>query len=356
MLPYWILFLIPAWLAMTRLRPVETHATRWSGYWWVAFVLLVLMIGQRHRVGADWDQYDNLVRLALYDSLEQAVTQGEPAYSLLNWLAVRMDLGPYFVNTVCAALFAWGLVVFCRAQPRPWLALVVAVPYLVTVVAMGYTRQGVAIGLVMLGLVALSDQKMLRFFVFVALAATFHKSAVILISLAVLASARYRVWKALWVGLVCLLLFVLLLQESVDAYTTNFIEVQYASAGAAFRVAMNAVPAVLFLWFRRRFALQPADRTFWIWMSLGALVFAGLLVVSPSSAAVDRMALYWIPLQLFVLSRLPDALGQRNGQNVIWVYAVVGYSATVLLVWLLFADHAFAWLPYQFYPWVLLWG
>ena len=73
---------------------------------------------------------------------------------MLNWLAARTELGPYFVNTVCAALFAWGLVVFCRAQPRPWLALVVAVPYLVTVVAMGYTRQGTAIGLAMLALPA----------------------------------------------------------------------------------------------------------------------------------------------------------------------------------------------------------
>jgi hypothetical protein len=286
--------------------------------------------------------------------LQEALSEGDPAYSLLNWLAAETGLGVYFVNTVCAVLFAWGLVAFCRAQPRPWLALVVAVPYLVTVVAMGYTRQGTAIGLAMLGLVALSDRKTLRFVVFVVLAAAFHKSAVILMPLAILAGTKRRIWTAFWVGLSSLLFYVLLLQESVEALKINYLEAEYQSQGAAIRVAMNAVPAVLFLWFRRRFVMPQADRTFWTWMSVVALVFVVLLAVSPSSTAVDRVALYWIPLQLFVLSRLPDAIGKPNGLNSLLVIGVVAYSAAVLFVWLFFADHAFAWLPYQFYPLVRL--
>ncbi len=359
MWPYWFLFGVVAWLATTRLRPVSSVGSpsrRWPGWWRVVFVLLVLMIGLRHEVGGDWFTYIEHITKASYETLVDAVGKDDPAYSLLNWLAARSGLGTYFVNTVCAAIFSWGLVVFCRAQPRPWLALVVAVPYLVTVVAMGYTRQGTAIGLVMLGLVALSDRKLLRFVVFVALAALFHKSAVILMPLAVLAGTRNRLWTVFWVGLSTALLFVLLLQESVEALTVNYIEAEYQSQGAAVRVAMNALPAVLFLWFRRRFVMPPADRTFWTWMSLGALGFVGLLLVSPSSTAVDRVALYWIPLQLFVLSRLPNALGKPDGLNGTLVRWVVAYSAAVLFVWLFFATHAVYWLPYQFYPWVALWN
>lgn len=355
MLPYWMLFLLSAWLASTRLQPVRAATIRWPDWWWVTFAVLVLMIGLRHQVGGDWSNYAEHIRQASYDSLQQAVTQGDPAYSLLNWLAARMDLGPYFVNTVCAALFAWGLVVFCRAQPRPWLALVAAVPYLVTVVAMGYTRQGVAIGLAMLGLVALSDRKLLRFVLFVALAAAFHKSAVILMPLAVLAGTKHKLWTATWVGLSTLLFYGLLLQDSVTSLKAVYLEAQYESSGAAIRLAMNAVPAVLFLWLRRRFVMPKAERTFWTWMSLVALAFVGLLVVSTSSTAVDRVALYWIPLQLFVLSRVPDALGRRD-QHALWVRVVVGYSATVLFVWLFFSVHAMYWLPYQFYPWVWFWS
>ena len=54
MWPYWVLFILPAWLAVTRLRPVQGPAVRWSSYWKLTFVLLVLMIGLRHEVGGDW--------------------------------------------------------------------------------------------------------------------------------------------------------------------------------------------------------------------------------------------------------------------------------------------------------------
>lgn len=351
MIPYWLMFLLPAWLAITRLRPAQSQSAHWSGSWHAIFWLLVLMIGLRHEVGGDWFNYLGHIEGVTNVSLQEAVSQGDPAYSLLNWLAAETGLGVYFVNTVCAALFVLGLVVFCRAQPRPWLALVVAVPYLVTVVAMGYTRQGTAIGLAMLGLVALSDRKTLRFVVFVALAATFHKSAVILMPLAILAGTKRRILTALWVGLSSLLFYVLLLQESVDVLKAGYLEAEYQSQGAGIRVAMNAVPAVLFLWFRRRFVMPQAERTFWTWMSLVALVFVVLLEVSPSTTAVDRIALYWIPVQLFVLSRLPNAIGKPNSLNSMWVNGVVAYSAAVLFTWLFFAQTAFAWLPYKNVIW-----
>lgn len=354
MLPYWFLFLLPACLAAT--PPNLTVAkTRLPLFWYLMSAVLVLTIGLRHEVGGDWFSYEAYIFAADRWTVIDALTTGDPAYSLLNWMAAQTGQSLYFVNFICALIFTWGLVVFCRAQPRPWLALVVAVPYLVTVVAMGYTRQAVAIGAAMLALAALSEQRIFRFVALVVLAATFHKSAVILMPLAFLGASRRRIWTAVWVGVSTLFFYVLLLQDSVDVLTRGYIDTEYSSAGAEIRVAMNAAPALLFLLFRRRFAMSAADRSFWSWMSLGALAFVGLLAVSPSSTAVDRMALYWIPLQLFVLSRLPNALGVANGRNDMWVCLVVVYSAAVLFVWLLYAKTAFAWLPYQFYPWVLLW-
>ena len=360
MWPYWFLFLLPAFRVASNLQShvrVTPYAqgARWADWWRVIFVVLTLMIGLRHEVGGDWLNYIGHLTTAAHVSLQTALTQGDPAYSLLNWVSAQSGLGAYLVNSVCAALFTWGLLVFCRTQPRPWLALVVAVPYLITVVAMGYTRQGVAIGLTMLGLVALGQGKVLRFVLWLALAAAFHKSAVILIPLAVLAGTRRRVFTLLWVGVVGALLFTLLLQESVESLSAGYLGAKYESSGAAIRVTMNALPAALFLLLRKRFQLEPAQRTFWTWMALGALAFVVLLKISPSSTAVDRVALYWIPLQLFVLSRLPDALGRQGSKNAGWVFAIVAYSAVVQFVWLVFAQTAFAWLPYQFYPWVWLW-
>lgn len=360
MWPYWVLFLIPAYWAISRLKTRNDDYLRqresWTYVWKGIFLLLVLMIGFRHEVGGDWETY-----ILMMDSYSNTSVNAnefgfqDPAFVIFNQLAVKSGLGIYLVNLLSAIFFCFGLFVFCRAQPRPWLALAVAVPYLITVVAMGYTRQGVAIGIAMVAMTALGQGSIFRFVLWIALAATFHKSAIILLPMAVLANTRRRIFTFIWVGITSIVLFALMVQEALSFLMGGYIEDAMQSSGAAIRIAMNAVPAALFLLFRKRFELSLEQRSFWSWMAWSALFLVVLLLVSPSSTAVDRIALYWIPLQLFVLSRLPNALGRRDGKNFLWVLAVLVYSAAVHFVWLFYADTAFAWIPYQFYPWVWLW-
>ena len=345
---------------MSQLKPkqqmtLNTNRDYWPDLWRVMFIFLVLMIGLRHEVGGDWFLYLEMLESYTFNSEDDRFGFQDPAYILLNILAVSSGFGIYLINLISAVFFSWGLIVFCRAQPRPWLALAVAVPYLITVVAMGYTRQGVAIGIAMLAIVALGQNSALRFILWIALAGLFHKSAIILVPFAVLAKTKSRFFILILMALTSAILYVLLLGEAIDFLVHGYIQSEYQSSGAAIRIAMNAMPAAIFLLFRKRFQLLPAQQSFWTWMAYSALLFIVLLKVSPSSTAVDRVALYWIPLQVFVLARLPNALGLKNGKNAPWVCAVVAYSATVHFVWLVYADTAFAWLPYQFYPWVWFW-
>ena len=197
----------------------------------------------------------------------------------------------------------------------------------------------------------LAKQSNLQFVLWVAVAATFHKSAVLLVPLAILATQSSRLWAGLWVGIATAALYYLLLADNVNNSVTDYLEAGYKSEGAAVRIAMNALPATILLLFRKRFVWQPAERNLWIGMSVLALASVAWLLVSSSSTAVDRVALYLIPLQLFVFARLPDVLGRGRGVRM-WVIAVVLYYAVVLLVWLNFATHAFAWVPYH--SWVFL--
>ncbi len=334
---------------------------------------ITLLVGYRFQVGGDWNNYFSyLVDVSGLDFAE-VVTKEDPAYELLNWLSVKMDWGIFGVNLIGGAIFAFGLVIFCRRQPRPWLALAVAVPYLVIVVAMGYSRQGIALGLTMLGLVALSDRSVLRFVMWMALAATFHKSAVVLLPIAALVSARNRYWTAAWVAVTAWLLYNLLLASDVDTLYTNYVAAQYQSQGAAVRLLMNALPAALLLIWRPRFQFAEAEAGLWTWFAIISLVMLGLFFATPASTALDRMALYLLPLQLAVFARLPYFFGAqgkryqaptaatilpdsgarrlRTGNNTtILVAAILLYYGAVQFVWLNFADNAWAWVPYRFYP------
>jgi hypothetical protein len=79
-------------------------------------------------------------------------------------------------------------------------------------------------------------------------------------------------------------------------------------------------------------------------MSIALL--AGYFLTS-ASTALDRIALYCIPLQLFVFAHLPDALGRHGGRNMPIVAAILAYYATVQFVWLSYSANAYMWLPYD---------
>lgn len=350
MLPYWLLFLVPAVAALHE-RPVQSRSGQHRPFLMGAFLLLTIMIGFRYEVGGDWGAYLNYLYNTKYMPFDTVFNQSDPGYILLNWIAAQTFDEVWVVNLLCGLIFSIGLFTFAKIQPRPWLALLVAVPYLVIVVAMGYSRQGVAIGLAMLALVALGRKKSnVKFVIWIALAACFHKTAIMLVPIAALSADRGRIWTGVWIGAATLLLYYLFLESSVDSLVSGYIDAEYQSQGAAIRVAMNALPAAMFLLARRRFQLLPIEQRLWTNIALVALAFIVFLMVSPSSTAVDRMALYIIPIQIFVLSRLPEAFsGRIRGINPITL-AVVVYSAAVQFVWLNFGEHARAWLPYQFYP------
>ena len=100
----------------------------------------------------------------------------------------------------------------------------------------------------------------------------------------------------------------------------------------------------------KRLAPDPQERKLWTWIALAALLC--LPIVSFATTAVDRVALYLIPIQIFVFSRIPRLAGGNIRLRTLLVLGVIAYYAAVLFVWLNFATHAQYWLPYQFKPFV----
>ena len=342
---YWLMLAVPALAVLQQLR-----ASR--GVWVLLTGLLTLLVGLRYQVGGDWGAYLRHFNLDSQLAFTDLFAGKELGFHLLNWLAFQVGAGPWLVNLVCGWVFVLGLVRFCQQQPRPFLALAVAVPYMVIVVGMGYQRQAVALGLFMWALVDLAQRRHVRFVLAVALGALFHQTVLIVLPLAALANTRNRWWSALWVGLVGLGLFQFILADNADALWAGYVTSGYASEGGAIRVFMNAVPALVFLLWRQRWGESAQTVALWTWVALFCLAL--LPLVSLASTAVDRVALYFMPIQLWVWSRLP---GLFVADQRYWVsVAVVLVYAAVQAGWLFFATHSPFWLPYRFWPLVWLEG
>jgi len=343
-IPYWILFAFFATGALYEPWRRAPGATAPRTYLLVGVLLTTLMIGTRFEVGGDWRSYRFMFRFVDHMSFERALSYGDPGYQALNWIVQHWNGEIWWVNLFSAAIFAWGLTRLCQNQPLPLLAMLVAVPYLIIVVAMGYTRQSIAIGVLMAGLASLGrGGSVVRFALYVAVAALFHKTAVLVLPLVIFASKRNRLLNVIAGAAAFFLFFDLFLADSTDQFIKNYVDARYASQGAWIRVILVLVPAAVLLFRRGRLEFGEQEEKVWRYIAFTAFAMPLILLATPSSTAVDRMALYLIPLQVVVLSRVHLLFGKpRTG-----IVAVLLYSFLVQFVWLNFAQHSKLWVPYR---------
>ena len=344
MFPYWLLFGFFALGGLTgqaRLGPSDRFR---SPIFAIGCVAIMVMVGFRSEIGSDWFSYlRNFERMSRL-GFDQVIALRDPGYMLLNWVVQGVD-GPYWLVTLFgAAVFARGLYSFSKTQPEPWLAALVAIPYLTIVVAMGYNRQGIALGFLLIGMAGIVEGRTYaRFLGFAFVAALFHASAVIAIPLTLVGVRRSRLAHFAIAPALVWYLYSFALQDDVDYFVRNYVRAAMQSEGAAIRLALCAVPAVLFFLFHRRLAFVPEEEPMWRNFSVAAIALTILYFLVPSSTAIDRVALYVLPLQLAVFSRFPLLLGDR----ILGRGLVVMLSLAVQFVWLNYATHAPAWLPYR---------
>lgn len=345
LLPYWLLFAI--WTA----GAVQSERRRVADprviFFIAAAALTALMIGLRFRVGGDWGSYqrtyDNIFLLSFQDALGET----DVGYAALNWLSAQAGFSIAFVNLVCGAIFMAGLARLAWRQPNPALAVLVAVPYFIIVVAMGYTRQAAAIGVICFAIADASERHLFRLILLIGIAALFHKTALLMLPVALVPVFRRNVLFGVVGGLVFLALFAVLLRGSSDQLVSNYVQSDYDSQGAAIRAAMNLVAAALFWIVRKRIAMTPFQKSFWTVCCLLAVASTAGLVAASASSGIDRLSLYLIPLQLVIYSRLPYVLSTTTRGAPAILIAIIGYSLAVQFVWLNFAQNAYYWIPYR---------
>jgi hypothetical protein len=344
MTPYWILFSLPL---IGVLMPVRLDArARWV--MWSAFCLgVAAMVGLRHEVGGDWEPYieiyEDLRELDFIESLGGRLVAGDPLYNFLNWLSGQLDWGIYGANFGCGMIFVAGFSTFARKQPNPWLAWVVAIPYLVIVVVMGYSRQGVALGLVFAALASVDEGRTGRFVLLVVLAVLFHKSAAVMLPFGFVLQARRSALHAMGFGITLIAAAGAFLHSYLEGYLASYIDFRQDSEGALVRVIMNVLPAAILLLtpgWKRRFP-EPGH---WRFVALASV--AMVFLVGIASTAVDRIALYLAPIQVYVWCRYPMLYADRATRTAVALAICAVYGA-VLWVWLNLGNFSAFWLPYK---------
>jgi hypothetical protein len=352
MWPYWVLFLIPAMMAVIERPQVAPscgpRSLRGSPVLWVLVALiLALLVGLRVEIGGDWDAYlQHQERAASSDPLDLVTLKGPgyPTHQLVQCQSWIRYLGHEHDMWADLRLVVDQL---CPHDPQAMVGNGCCRSYLITVVAMGYTRQGVAISLVMAGIVSLGQGRMILFFLLVSLASTFHTMAVIYLPLGALSLGNRLTPVHILSGALLVFTAFVFPYERIEFVYQNYVVDGYESSGAQVRAAMNALAGLVFLSLGRYLSLEPVERRLYFLLSVASVASSIVAPLVSFTAAIDRAALYLIPLQVAIFANLPDVWARNIHGSTFLVTTILLYYAGVHWVWLSFADHAYAWLPYR---------
>ncbi len=349
MILYWLLFGFAATMAMLFTRdPESTRLGAGHSLAMIGFVLFYTVLATlRFEIGGDWETYDGMYEFARQSTLAETAAITDPLFALILWLSAKAGIGIYAANGVCAFLIVVGTVRLALTTREPWLAIVASVPYLLIVVGMGYVRQAGAIGMVMLAIASIDGARRAGALPRLAAAAMLHVSSVVTALFFLPVLLRGARLPVAIVSAVLAAVAAYLLTSRLGFYQAGYLDQGYDSGGATVRVMMNVVPSLLLLARWKHFSVQGGARIIWLGFALANVAAMVALLLSPSSTAVDRIALYFAPVQLVVFGSLIDLLGVKRG-GILPVRALaVGVAASVQVVWLTLATFSYLWVPYR---------
>ena len=344
---YWMILALPA---LFGLSPIKIDRDLKMILFWLFGIVLAILIGYRHEVGGDWFRYvDTAYGIQKGVSFDfSSFYTGDYAYRLIHWISVNYLNGIYATNLICAVFFVAGLLRFSRAMSIPWIALFVSIQFLVIVVSMGYTRQAAAIGFLMWGLVDLINGKNIRFYVLVIIGSLFHFTSLIMLPIGLMYNIKNNRIQFILLLLVIILsgmaIYALFLRQ-IDHMIYYYLTIKFHhSDGAVVRVFMNFFAAVVFFIFYKKYKKNFNDRKLWLIFSVVSIIL--LPLAFSYSTFVDRIAIYFLPLQLVVFSRVP-ILMESPYNRTIFILGVILIYFSALFVWLNFGNFSSFWLPYQ---------
>lgn len=311
--------------------------------------LLIVFVGLRFRIGADWNNYNIMFNIISTRDIGTALRFTDPAYGLLNYIAASLNYDIWFVNLICAILFFFGLHNFCKNTKNYWIALLVAFPYLILAVSMGFTRQSVAIGLGMLAMTHLFKDNKYYYLLWMFIALLFHKSALLLLIFTPYAfSIKFTPLKSgLYFTIFIIALFIIMNKFSADEnlYFTD----QVSSAGALARMIIHVPAVIIYLLYRNKLEKIFKEKLP-VLDGLLILILIFFFISFVYSTFADRFNLYFYIFDMLILSSITIFFNRSNYYT--YLTGVIFFQFILMFVWLNYSPWAqCCWIPYKNYLW-----
>ena len=351
---YWTIFVI-----LSSLSLLETNIKKNNQLYIILFITLIYISGFRYEVGGDWPIYLNYYNFFNNMSLKDVYQNfhflnHDIGYLFLNYISNKLSLTMVGVNLFAALIFCYGLFKYCLLFERKYLALLTSFPYLYLVVSMGYTRQSIAIGLSLLAIEKLSKDRENWFLSILFISFLFHKSSVILLLayfISLLVSQRFIVISKTKIFFSFCLLFIItyFIKDLIFEKFFHYFLIDYDSKGILPRISLlllGVFPTLIFLIINNNFNNKLINFYFLSFFFIIFLINLYILFPHNGDAAIDRFLLYFLFFNIFGFSIVPE-LFKSFINSFFSTILIVLINFLIMFVWLNYAIHSFAWLPYR---------
>lgn len=198
-----------------------------------SIAMIILSYLRADTVGIDYKQYATYFSQVRNGGWSYLISSAngyriEPGYSLLNYL-VSLFTGDVHIYMLVVAIITVSLaaVLFYRYSPIPWIGMFVYISFGFFGNSLSFIRQSIAISIFLFSIHFLKNKKFLPYLLIVLLAASFHKSIIIMIPVYFIAHIKVN-WKSLtaYAGLTAL---VMGLSWPLFNFVTKYVYQYYAT-------------------------------------------------------------------------------------------------------------------------------
>ena len=340
MIPYFFMLFLPL--------TYDTNLFGKNKYFLKFFIFfsLFLFVGLRHNIGGDWHLYLEAGRLgSVYKSLDDTIIA---LFYLFSY--ELFHIGIYGVNLLTASLLFYSIYKFLSLTQYFGLGLFILFPVVVVIGAMGFTTQTIAFSFGLLSIFYLSKKNIFIYFIYVILASLSHISGIfyLIFILSIFKNLSKLILASIFFFLVALIYYLANYAELNRTFYFYLGEgLSFISAGALPRLLITVFSAFLFLFFVRKNISNFIEKNIFTIMALLSIISFPLAAFY--STFVDRVALYFIPLQAYSILKTLSIVQNLNTKKIIYLSVILVYFL-VLTIWLIFGNFSKHWLPYKIFP------
>lgn len=286
--------------------------------------MIVISYIRADTVGIDYKQYETYFKQVHDGGWSFLVSSAngyrvEPGYSLLNYI-VSLFTGDVHIYMLVVSIIIITLtaVLLYKYSPIPWIGMFVFASFGFFGNSLSFIRQSIAIAIFLFSINFLKNKKFVPYLLIILLAATFHKSMVIMIPVYFIAHIKVN-WKSLvtygvvTAGIMALSwpLFTLITKYIYQYYATT--EGQYYMLGRDWQTAAIPVITMIVILILKDFILRRDSKNI---VLVSFSIYSGLLyIMTCQHFLFQRFGMMFFTSAILLIPELMASIGVESVQT-----------------------------------------